>query len=109
MSKVDGNCCSKVHCSLMSNRRLVRGVVTGIPVRISTDEVKENVKNVKISEVKRLKANRNGIKTDSLSVLIIFDKDRLPEKIFIGYMCYGVSLYVPPRSTPKMFQVSKIE
>ena len=43
MSKVDGN---KVHCSLMSNRRLVRGVVTGIPVRVSTDEVKENVKNV---------------------------------------------------------------
>ena len=57
MSKVDGN---KVQCSLMSNRRLVRGVVTGIPVRVSTDEVRENVKNVKISEVKRLIANRDG-------------------------------------------------
>ena len=48
------------------------------------------------SEVKRLKAIRNGIKTDSLSVLIIFDEERLLEQIFIGYMCYGMRLYVPP-------------
>lgn len=54
-------------------------VVTGIPVNVSADDAKENVTKVKVSEVKRLKANRNGIKCDSLPVLVTFDKERLPE------------------------------
>ena len=93
MSTVEGK---KVECSLFSGRKLVRGVVTGIPVRISAEDVKGNITNARISDVKRMKANRNGIKEDSLSVLITFDEKSLPEKILIGYMCYYVRPYVPP-------------
>lgn len=93
MNKINGK---KVQCSLMTDRKLVRGVITGIPVNVTADDVKGNVTNAKVSEVRRLKASRNGIKSDSLSVLITFDEERLPEKIFIGYMCYDVRPYVPP-------------
>lgn len=93
MKQINGR---KVQCTLTRDRNLVRGVVTGIPVNVSADVVKGNVKNAKVSEVKHLKANRNGIKCDSLSIMITFDEEKLPEKIFIGYMCYDVRLYVPP-------------
>lgn len=81
MYKIDGK---EVQCKLARSRKLVRGAVTGIPIRVSNDDVKENISNAKVSEVKRLKASRNGIKSDSLSVLITFDEEKLPEKIFIG-------------------------
>ena len=93
MSIVDDK---KVQCSAFKSRKLVRGVVTGIPVRISEDDIKGNITNAKVSEVRRLKASWNGIKTDSLSVMLIFDEERLPDKVFIGYMCYDVRPYVPP-------------
>ena len=40
--------------------------------------------------------NREGIKCDSLSGMITFKEEKLPEKIYIGYMCYNVRLYIPP-------------
>lgn len=93
INKLEGKA---VKCTLARSRKLIRGVVSGIPVKISADEVKENVTNVRVNEVKRLKASRDGVKRDSLSVMIAFDEERLPEKIYIGYICYNVRPYVPP-------------
>lgn len=76
----------KVHCSLMNDRKWVRGVITGIPVNVTAEDIKGNVTNAKVSEARRLKTNRNGIRSDSLSVLVTFDEKRLPEKILIGYV-----------------------
>jgi hypothetical protein len=58
--------------------------------------VKGNIKNANVSEVRRLKINRNGSTTDSLSIMITFDEEKLPSKVYIGYMCYDVRLYIPP-------------
>lgn len=93
INKINGK---KVHCSLMNDRKWVRGVITGIPVNVTAENIKGNVTNAKVSEARRLKTNRNGIRSDSLSVLVTFDEKRLPEKILIGYMCYEVRPYVPP-------------
>ena len=87
MSKINGK---DVLCSLARDRNFVRGIVTGIPVNILEGDIKENIKNAIVSDVKRLKVNREGIKCDSLSVMITFKEEKLPEKIYIGYMCYNV-------------------
>lgn len=60
-------------------KKLVRGVIIGVPVDVSAadERKKENVTKVKF------KTNTNGIKCDSLSVLITFNEERLPEKIFM--------------------------
>ena len=84
-----------VKCNITGERR-VRGVITGIPVSISEEEIKDNMKRAKVSKVQRMKTNRDGIKSDSLSVLITFEGEKLPEKVYLGYMCYDVRAYVPP-------------
>lgn len=80
MSKIDGR---EVQCTLARSRKLVKGVVTGILVRVSDDDTKENVT---VSDAKCLKTNKNGIKFDSLSVLITFDEERLLEDIHWVYV-----------------------
>ncbi len=47
-------------------------------------------------DVKRLKCNRNNERGDSLSVMIHFDDDKLPSKVFLGFMSFSVRPYVPP-------------
>lgn len=86
----------KVECSKTNGKRYVKGVVTGIPVNVSADEVKASITNANVVEAKRLRTNRNGSACDSLSVMVTFDEETLPKKILIGYMCYDVRLYIPP-------------
>lgn len=59
MNQINGK---KVQCSLRTDRKLVRGVITGITVNVTADDVKGNVRNAKVSEVRRLKAAEMGLK-----------------------------------------------
>lgn len=93
VNKINNN---KVKGSLVFDKKLVRGVISGIPLRESTDAVKENITNAKITDVKRLKTKRDGVVTDSLSMVLTFDEIKLPERVFIGYMSYEVKMYIPP-------------
>ncbi|KAI2664043.1 Nucleic-acid-binding protein from transposon X-element [Labeo rohita] len=85
----------KVECS-KTYKKFTKGVITGILVNVSVDDVKRNITNARVNEVRRLKVNRNGNMQDSLSVMINFDQEKLPEKVYIGFMCYDVRLYIPP-------------
>lgn len=46
--------------------------------------------------VKRLKYVREKEKMDSLSVMVQFEEERLPERVFFGFISYAVRKYVPP-------------
>ena len=87
ISKTDGK---KVQCSLFEGKKIVQGVISGIPTAITEQQVKENVMGAKVIEAKRLKTTRNGGKCDSLSVMIKIDETKLPDRVFIGYISYEV-------------------
>lgn len=80
MNKINGK---KVQCSKTNGKKIVKGVITGIPVNVSVEDVKGNIKNANVNEVRRLKINRNGSTYDSLSIMITFDEEKLPNKIYI--------------------------
>ncbi len=65
-------------CSLLDDRKLTRGVISGIPTVVSVDQIKDNVVGAKVLDSKRLKTTRNGEKCDSLSSMVEFDEPRLP-------------------------------
>ncbi|XP_060763851.1 uncharacterized protein LOC132872786 isoform X2 [Neoarius graeffei] len=70
-----------------------RGVITGIPVSVSIEDIKNNLKGGEIVDAKRLTKGKE--KTESLSILLHF-KDEMPDKIQMGFMCYPVREYIPP-------------
>lgn len=72
-----------------------KGVITGIPVCVKMEEIKNNIRGGNIVSAQRLQVTRDGIKEDSLSVLLQFEGGVLPGKVTIGYMSYPVRLYVP--------------
>lgn len=85
-----------VSCTVPSKRVWLKGVIYGIPIDVSTNTIKSNIKGVKVTEVKRLKCVRNKEKVDSLSVMLQFDEEKMPERVYIGYVSYAVRAYVPP-------------
>lgn len=70
-----------------------RGVITGIPVSVSMEEIKESLSRYAIVDAKRLTKGKERI--DSMSILLSFSKE-LPQKVQMGYMFYPVREYIPP-------------
>lgn len=93
MSKVLGE---NVSGKLLDRGKYLRGVITGIPPEVPVEEIKTNVSGGKVVEVRRLKMNRNGERSDSFSVMLKFEERVLPDKVYVGYMSYGVRPFIPP-------------
>lgn len=86
----------KVECSIPEEKKWIRGVMTGIPIDVSVEEIKRNITGATVKEVKRLKCFRNGEKSDSLSVMMVFDEIKMPERVYLGFLSYVVRTYIPP-------------
>lgn len=93
MNKVNG---MAVECTMDYSKKFIKGVITGFPVNVSAEDVKENITNVCVREVKRLKVNRTASVCDSFSVLISFDDVELLLKgLRWIYVLCGEALYTP--------------
>lgn len=79
----------------IGKRKGAKGVISRVPINVSVDEVKANLKAGILKDVLRLRTFRNGVKTDSESFLLEFESQILPSKVTIGYMCYKVREYIP--------------
>lgn len=51
-----------------------QGVIWGIPVEVTMDEIKANMKRGKLKDARRLQSFRDGIKQDSESVMLEFEE-----------------------------------
>lgn len=69
-----------------------RGVITGIPMSVSIEEIKNTLKGGDIVDAKRLTKGKE--KLESMSILIWF-KNEMPSKVQMGFMCYPVREYIP--------------
>lgn len=74
----------------------MKGVITGISTDVSVESIKRNLSGAVVVDVKRLKYVKNEQKVDSLSVMIHFDAEKFPEKVYLGYLSYVVRPYIPP-------------
>lgn len=72
-----------------------KGVIWGIPIGINLDDIKSNMRGGKIKEVRRLQTTRDGTRSDSEGIMIVFDEERLPTRVTLGYMNYRVREYIP--------------
>jgi hypothetical protein len=82
----------KVHVPGMAAK--LRGVISNVPLEMSVEDVKSEIRGGKVLEVKRLQTNKGGVKSDSLSVLLVFEKS-LPGEVQMGWINYKVREYVP--------------
>ncbi|XP_049328199.1 uncharacterized protein LOC125787671 [Astyanax mexicanus] len=86
----------KVIPRLFKDKQRLQGVVTGVSLDVSMDQLKRNLSGGTVIEAVRLKGFRNGVKGDSLSVMILFDGDILPDRVYLGYISFPVRAYIPP-------------
>lgn len=81
ISKMNGQ---GVRCVIACDKELIRGVITGIPVKDSVEELLGNIKNVKKEEAKRMKMKRDGVLSDSLSILLRLMKTDSLRRYLLG-------------------------
>ena len=63
MEKLNGK---KIKSHVPGAYARLRGVITGLPISVSIDDIKENVKGGRVMEAKRLISRREGQRTESL-------------------------------------------
>lgn len=73
--------------------RKIRGVISGVPLDISIEEIKKEINGDRVTVVKRLPTRYQGKVVDSLSVLLQFEGD-MTQKVMIGCMCFNVREYI---------------
>lgn len=74
----------------------MKDVIYGMSVKMSEEEIKNNMSGAKVIQARRLPYVRNGVKNDSLSVMLQFQGEILPSRVMVGFMSYIVREYVPP-------------
>ncbi len=82
----------KVHVPGMAAN--LRGVISNVPLEMSMEDVKNEIQGGNVTEAKRLQMNKGGIKSDSLSVLLVFEKI-MPTEVQMGWIKYKVREYIP--------------
>lgn len=73
---------------------MIRGVIFGIPLDITMEEITGNMKGGKITNAKRLIKNKEGKRYESLSILLTFE-GKIPERVQLGFISYSVREFVP--------------
>ncbi len=71
------------------------GVITGVPISVSMEELKRNIKGGKVLNVQRLKSAKEGVMRDSETVSVEFEGENVPKRVFLGFMGYPVRMFVP--------------
>lgn len=82
----------KVHVPGMAAN--LRGVISNVPLEMSMEDVKNEIQGGNVTEAKRLQMNKGGVKSDSLSVLLVFEKI-MPTEVQMGWIKYKVREYIP--------------
>lgn len=81
---------------IIGEKKVVRGVITGIPVNEDLEKLKKGIQDVEVIQIKRLLKTINGERVESPSVMIEFQENILPERIKIGFISFPVRPYIPP-------------
>lgn len=76
-------------------KRGCRGVITGVPLSVKLEELKSNLdgRGKAIISVKRM--TRGSDRVECETVLVEFEGEVLPDRAYLGFMCYFVRAYIP--------------
>ena len=72
-----------------------RGVIKGVDVEISDHDLLEALGHYSISNVRRIKARRNGELKPTSAVILFFKTAKMPSEIFLGYEKKKITEFQP--------------
>lgn len=73
-----------------------KGVIYGVPIEISDEDILRKVKGAKVSEAKRFQITKDNMRVASQTVLLTFESQSIPRRIEIGYLSFQVKPYIRP-------------
>lgn len=86
----------KVESVVLGKRNGLKGVVYGVSLEMEMSDLLKEVQGAKVVEATRIRSFRDGVKSDSTTVVLTFQGENLPEKIFLGCLAFRVQPYRRP-------------
>ena len=83
-----------VESAVVSRIEGIKGVIYGVCADITEKEMREQIRGGQVREVKRFKARSDG--SPDAPVLITFEGDSLPARVFLGCLAFQVRKYERP-------------
>jgi len=84
----------KISCTEIGNG--IRGVISGVPLNVSMDDIKANLSGGTVISTRRLQMWKDNKKCESMSVMILFEGSNLPTRVKIGFVSFLVREFIPP-------------
>lgn len=85
-----------VSCKIVGQSSWVYGVINGIPLGVTMEELRKNLEGAKIIDAVRLQMTREGRRMDSLSVRLKLEGKEVPDRVKMGYISYPIRKYIAP-------------
>jgi len=85
-----------VKCHVPGEVTDIKGVITGVPMCLTDEILRNQLMSEKVIDVKRLTSNKNGKRELSTTVMITVSGKLLPENVKMGYVCYPVRPFIKP-------------
>ena len=70
-----------------------KGVISGVPLEVKPDGIFSAFEGEGLCGVRRLTRYREGVREETKSMCLTFKGEVLPERVYIGYLCYRVRPY----------------
>lgn len=77
-------------------RTKAKGVIYGVPLGISNNEIMQEINSEVVVEAKRIQVTRNSVKVDSQTVVLTFKSQTIPRRVQLGYLSFQVKPYIRP-------------
>lgn len=87
---------SEVKCSLTKWEQECKALIHGVPVDLTDDEIKTQLKNDGVVGVKRMNRWKDGKSSPTESVILNFSARQLPSRVKIDWLSFQVKTFIPP-------------
>lgn len=84
----------KISCTEIGNG--IRGVISGVPLNVSMDDIKGNLSGGTVISIRRLQMWKDNKRCESMSVMIEFEGSNLPTRVKLGFVSFLVREFIPP-------------
>jgi hypothetical protein len=85
-----------VECYVPGQNQRTKGVINGVSLDITEDELRNILEGARIIDTFRFKGTQNGKRSESRAVLVTVGEETLPQRANLGLLNFAVKSHVWP-------------
>lgn len=89
-------CGTQVECFAPGNKGGLKGVVYGVSLEMTSEDLLRGIERAKVVDAARIRVFREGVRRDTTTVVLTFQGEELPERVYVGCLVFKGQPYGRP-------------